>query len=384
MPDRPHVIDSDGHVMEPVDLWERRLPRRLRDRGPRPADPDGIVFVVDGHEVPRRDRLATRPGEPLQASVDPRFARAAAAGFDAASQLEAMDAEGIDLAVLFPSRALGVLGIDSLDAELAAESARAYNDWLAEFCSEGRGRLLGMGAVDLHDPGRAAREVQRCVTELGFAGVMMRPNPIAGRPLHHPVYEELWSTIEALDVPVCFHEGTAVLVPQVGPDRFERHGLWHVCSHPMEQQIAMVAMVLGGVLARHPKLRAGFMECGAGWLPYWAWRMDESWEMDGPRDSPDLTMPPSEYVRRQCAVTADSDEPTAADAARHLGVGGILWGSDYPHPDSKFPKALRSLRALPGLDEAAFGAILWDNPQRFFGPSLRASAAALGTAAPVG
>jgi uncharacterized protein len=106
--------------------------------------------------------------------------------------------------------------------------------------------------------------------------------------------------------------------------------------------------------------------------------------MDGPRDSPDLTMPPSEYVRRQCAVTADSDEPTAADAARHLGVGGILWGSDYPHPDSKFPKALRSLRALPGLDEAAFGAILWDNPQRFFGPSLRASAAALGTAAPVG
>jgi predicted TIM-barrel fold metal-dependent hydrolase len=318
-----------------------------------------------------------RRGEALQATTDARFGDGAARRFDAASQLGAMDMEGIDLAVLFPSRTLATLGIDDIDHELAAEVARAYNDWLAEFCAEDGGRLFGMAALDLHDPQRAAAEAQRCVTELGFVGVMMRPNPIAGRPLYHAAYEDLWSTIEELDVPVCFHEGTAVLVPQVGPDRFERHGLWHVCSHPMEQQIAMVAMVLGGVLARHPGLRAGFMECGAGWLPYWAWRMDESWEMDGARDCPDLTMPPSEYVRRQCVVGADSDEPTAADTVRHLGSGGMVWGSDYPHPDSKFPHALGSLRALPGISEDDLTHILWDNPQRFFGTRLRQAAVEL-------
>jgi predicted TIM-barrel fold metal-dependent hydrolase len=371
------VIDSDGHVLEPEDLWVRYMPSRLRHRAPRSVDDDLIVFRVDDVEVPRRDRLATRRGEKMPILTEQRFGKATAEHFSAASHLEGMDAEGIDVAVLFPSRGLGLLGIDAIDHELANAMARAYNDWLADFCADGRGRLLGAGMLDLHDPEAAAMEAQRCVRELGFPAVMARPNPVGGRQLYDPAYESLWATIEDLDVPICFHEGTAVHLPQVGPDRFERHAFWHACSHPMEQQIAMTAMVLGGVLHRHPQLRAGFLECGAGWLPYWMWRLDEHWEADGERDCPELSMSPSAYIRRQCYVSADSDEDTAVYTIRRLDRGNVLWGSDYPHPDSKYPLALASLRRLEGMTDEDLTAVLWENPRRFFGGSLEATASAL-------
>ena len=87
-----------------------------------------------------------------------------------------------------------------------------------------------------------------------------------------------------------------------------------------------------------------------------------------------LKMTPSEYVKRQCFVSADTEEEPAINAMSKMGGRNVLWASDYPHSDAKFPKALRTVSELPGF-EPFRESVLWRNPVEFFGPSLRAAAA---------
>lgn len=376
------VIDSDRHVVEPDDLWLTYMPEAMRDGAPKPTGPRSMFVEFDGvvGPPPSNFRQGGRSNGLLPFYADERYESAAAVDFDAASQVAAMDREGIDLAVMFPTRGLVVFGLAGVAPDLVESAATAYNSWLADFCSSGGGRLHGVGAISLYDVEGARREVRRCVEELGFVGIFIRPNPVLGRPLHHPDYEPLWREIAEAGVPLCIHEGASVSLPQVAVDRFEEHAYWHACTHPMEQQMAMASLVLGGVLERNPELRVAFLECGAGWLPYWMWRLDEAAELDE-HELPELSLEPSEYIRRQCFVSADTDEDTAPTASEALDGGNMLWGSDYPHPDAKFPHALTTLRGLPWSDPARFRRVVWDNPIEFFGGALARAASRLSPAA---
>ncbi|MGH9298232.1 MAG: amidohydrolase family protein, partial [Acidimicrobiales bacterium] len=335
--------------------------------------PRGGNFQFAGVPIPEPEWVADR----TKLFEADRFAEAAASNYDVASHFSAMDAEGIDLAVLFPSRGLLVPGVIDVDPSLIMLAAKAYNDWLADFCREGSQRLFGIGMLDLRDIDAARAEAIRCVEELGFVGLFLRPNVVEGKPLFDPKYEPLWATIADLDVPVCFHEGAKVRVPQVGPMELgNRWAFWHVCTHPHAQQIAMVALVMGGVLERHPSLRCAFLECGAGWLPYWMWRMDEHaeprlWRYQSVGDVADLSLTPSEYVRRQCFVSIESDEEPGRHAVEALGGTNIVWASDYPHIDSTFPGAVDAFLGLGGISKEEKRCILSDNPAAMFGPQVR-------------
>ena len=332
------VIDADGHVREPDDLWLGELGGAWGDQAPRVHTDDGGLFIsVGGREVPARQKYARQVESLTPADVD-RFEEAMADGFSAASQLAAMDREGVDHSVLFPTHGLALMGVDGVAPALTTAIAEVYNTWLAGFCAEGRGRLSGVGMVDPRDVEGAVGEARRCVEDLDFVGVFVRPNPVGGRSWHDAAYEPLWSAIEELDVPLCFHEGGAVLLPQVAVDRFDVHAFWHVCTHPMEQQMAMVAVLLGGVAERHPALRMAFLECGASWLPYWMWRMDEHVEAE-PTQFSGLSLRPSEYVRRQCFVGIDSDEERLGGLDHGVFLPFILI---YPHAD--VPIVQRSLQ----------------------------------------
>jgi predicted TIM-barrel fold metal-dependent hydrolase len=375
MLDGSKVIDSDRHVVEPDDLWLTYMPEAMRDRAPRPTSPRSMFIDFNGVVGPPSFsfRDGGRSKGVLPPYADPRYASAAEVEFDAASQLADMDAEHVDLAVMFPTRGLVVFGLAGVAPDLVGAAATAYNSWLADFCSASDARVYGVGAVSLYDVESARREVRRCVDELGFVGIFLRPNPVLGRPLHHRDYEPLWSEIAEAGVPLCFHEGGSVSLPQVAVDRFQEHALWHACTHPMEQQMAMASVVLGGVLERHPSLRVAFLECGAGWLPYWMWRLDEAAELDH-QEIGTLSLKPSEYIRRQCFVSADSDEETAPHSLDVLDGRHVVWGSDYPHPDAKFPHALTTLRALPWSVRSHFRRIVWENPLELFAESFRLAA----------
>ena len=110
-------------------------------------------------------------------------------------------------------------------------------------------------------------------------------------------------------------------------------------------------LTAGGVCERFPDVSLYFLEANGGWLVPWLERMDHhcrkyQWEVE------DLTMLPSEYFRRQCWISFDPDE---AMLRNYRGVPAgradrIIWASDYPHPDAKFPGVTEELtEALDGL-----------------------------------
>lgn len=365
---RHPIIDSDGHVMEPVDLWQRYTPAALRDRAPRPLSADvmtNAAMIIDGVQVGRQHKAYLDEDKA-------RFAMDVQADYSVKNQLAGMDKEGIAAAVLYPTRGLLIMGTSGIDPVVTTAAAAAYNQWLNEFCSEGNGRLFAAGMIDPRDIASARTEARRCVKEFGFTAIFLRPNPVNGLSWHDPAYDPLWAEIADLDVPVCFHEGSMVMLPQVGTDRFSEIALWHVCTHPMEQQMAMLSMIMGGVAERHPRLRMAFLECGAGWLPYWLWRMDEHHEKYHARLQ--LTMPPSAYAQRQCFVSIDSDEQTGMTVLdAEMGANPrTVWGSDYPHPDGKFPHALKTLAGLQGMEAERFRHVVLDAPQALYGARVKA------------
>jgi predicted TIM-barrel fold metal-dependent hydrolase len=147
------AMDSDMHVMEPADLWQRYIDREYADRAPAGLTRHNRDLAV---EVAGRTLPATRPPAPGFAArreqiIQDKYRDAMARGFDPASQIEAMDREGLDVAVLFPSRGLFVLGVDGLDPGLAAAIARAYNNWLYDFCQAAPDRMYGAAMVAPHD-----------------------------------------------------------------------------------------------------------------------------------------------------------------------------------------------------------------------------------------
>lgn len=363
------MIDADGHVMEPAGMWARYIEPRFRDRAPRVRrGPDGRSnFESGGRLSPRAECLSPAMREAFAARVKEYLAEPLRAGYDAASQVKAMDQGGIELAYLYPTQGLYVAAVDDLDPELAIAVCRAYNDWIVDFCAYAPDRLRPVAMlVGLHDPALAAAEARR-VADRRFPAVFVRPNPVQGRGLDDPAYEPLWTVCEQRGIAVGIHEGVGAHLPAAGADRFRTFFACHTASHPLEQMLAMLALVGGGVLERHPGLRVAFLEAGCGWVPYWLWRMDEHWEKTREvRGEPQLSLRPSEYFRRQCWVSCEPDEPYLGQVVSLIGEDRVLFASDYPHPDHRWPATAEAMRAQP-LAEAVKQKIVWDNACAFYG-----------------
>jgi predicted TIM-barrel fold metal-dependent hydrolase len=284
-------------------------------------------------------------------------------GHDAKARLADMDAEGLDVSVLFPTTGLYFAGV--ADPAVQQALCRAYNDWLRDWCSQDPRRLIGVAVLPQADVDASIAEAQRAVG-LGLRAVMLRPNPIRGRNLEDPVFEPLWSALEELGVPVALHEGTTQDVVQVGHDRFDNFLFRHALSHPLEQQIACLSLICGGVLERHPRLRVAFLESGCGWALYWLERLDEHMEEWGHASLP-LPLRPSEYFARQCYISCEPDERALPALISVLGDDNLLFASDYPHPDGIFPGVVAALADRADLSPGSKAKLLRDNALRCFG-----------------
>ncbi len=232
--------------------------------------------------------------------------------------------------------------------------------------------------VPLATPTAAAVELRRAVTELGFPAAFVRPNPCLGRSLSHPAYQSLWDAAEELDVPIGIHEGSSVIVPTLGSDRPFNPLILHAVSHSFEQMLACAQLIAFGVFERHPGLRCLFLESSGGWAPFWLERLNEQAASFG-GFCPDMTLQPSEYFARQCAISFEVDEHTLPALAPFVGSERIVWGSDYPHHDATFPGAVEAIRAtVAPCTTAAQVKILGLNARRLYRlPSPHVGPAAL-------
>ncbi len=372
------VMDSDMHIFEPPDLWQRYIDPKFEKRAPVGLNRhrrdmgltlDGVNIQFGAPLLPGRPQPAANPQvqervEQERRKQDAIYADGEENGWDPASQLRAMDTEGIDIAVLFPSRGLTVLAIDGMDPDLALAISQAYNNWLYEFCQGGPDRLYGAAMVPPFDVEYAVTETRRCVEELGLRCIFMRPNVVNGRNWHDPYYDPLWAECQRLQIPVGLHEGAnPPYINQVGSS-LGSNMLIHACSHPMEMMLAAVSFCGGGVLARFPELKVGFLEANCSWAPWLMWRLDEHYEAQGYRQ-PELKKPPSEHFKEQCFVNMEPGEWPA----KHLEDLGyrdtVVFSTDYPHGDGQYPHAVDSFLSMD-LSPDAKRKVLWDNCARLY------------------
>ena len=365
------ILDSDMHLMEPVDLWERYIDSKFRSEAPRGLTSENVRDLRMTHPDGRlwglpqtHGRRNSNQGHNFQKNQG-IYGSHAERGWTAEVQLEAMDIEGIDVAVLYPTRGLQALSEPNMEPNFAAALARAYNNWLYDFCERNPNRLLGAGMISPFDIDAAVAEVKRCIKELGFRAVFMRSTIMNGRNWFDDYYEPLWNALEEFEIPIGFHESSSSAARQTG-DIFEPNFmLRRAVAQPMEQMLGLVSLCSGGVLARHPKLHVAFLEANCTWLPWLLWRLDEGWEREGDIWARDLTRKPSDYFKKQCFVSVEPDEDGVKYVIDYIGTDRLVFSTDYPHGDSKFPRAVESFLQLD-ITEDNKRKLLWDNCAEFY------------------
>lgn len=369
------VMDSDLHVMETGDVYERYLDDAYRDQMPRYMGLAATNFPwwsVQGRPIPpwatAEDVIG--PQNFLDAPTENIYNERRRRGFDAAAALDAMDQEGIDVAVMYRTFAHMTVSIDDLEPGFAIALCRAFNDWLLDYCRADSARLLPSAILCLHDPELAAAEAERAVG-LGHVGVVLLPMPVSGRYFHDPACDVLWSTIQRLGVPLAFHGTSGGASDDYVSNRFvglpNFRTLNHSVSFPLELMMAMGSMTVGGVLERFPSLRVAFLEGNCGWLPWWLHRLDDQWGKYGGGERTRLSALPSEYFRRQCVIGTDVDEELLAVVIDELGDDNIVVSTDYPHADGAFPHAIETFLAIERVGTESKRKILWDNCRRLYG-----------------
>src|SRR5205823_1334037 len=126
--------------------------------------------------------------------------------------------------------------------------------------------------------------------------------------------------------------------------------LQHASSNPMEMMRAMATMIGGGVFERFPDLRVTYLESGCGWLPFWLERLDEHLELM-PESVPFLKHEPSEVFKSHCYISFEPDEYMLPHVARCVGDERIVYASDYPHFDAKFPYSVKEVAERRDLSD---------------------------------
>jgi predicted TIM-barrel fold metal-dependent hydrolase len=370
-----NVVDADGHILEPLDLWAKYIDPKFRDRAPRivMGENGKERLVIEEHAVGDGQRGIGRIGAvgARQGVVEGdtmAYKDGKPGGFDPHKRIPDMDADGIDAAFLYPSLGLFAGGIH--DPELAAATCRAYNRWLADYCKPYPDRLFGVAMLPMQDVDRAIGEMRFAKKELGFKGGFLRPNPYHGlKMMSDPMYEPFWAAAEDLDFSIGFHEGASSGMPTVGVDRFEGRGARHIVSHTMEMMLVCLSVIWGGVCERHPKLRIGFLESGGGWIAPWLDRMDRHFDDQGFNDS-GLTTRPSDLFRRNCWISFEPVEGSLHVLADYVGPHKIMWATDYPHPDGFFPGAPDMVRKqLVGLSAETSHQVMAGGAMGFYGLS---------------
>jgi len=381
-------IDSDGHILEPPTALLDYASAEYSDRiWHVETDEDGREWqVYNGFRHPAtglggtagfsdEDVARVLSGELQYTDVRP-------AAWNAPARLVDMDTDGIDQAVLYPTSMLGLQSVTDVAFGLA--QAQAYNNWCTDHVQQGAGRLFGAGALPpMHHPDHVAalaRELRRVAELPGMVSVFMRPNPaVEWRQFNDPVYDPIWAAAQEAGLPIAFHPFLAPDLPgacqglrlaelpvaagsplsvgtevtALGPPMSNIY-FTQAISNPVDVMSSLCFLTSGGVCERFPELKLIFLEANGGWLVPWLERLDHharkfSW------DVPWLKMLPSEYFRRQCWISFDPDEAMLAFTAQSplVGADRIIWASDYPHPDAKFPGVTEELaEALEGLSFA--------------------------------
>ncbi|HEY8694123.1 MAG TPA: amidohydrolase family protein [Chloroflexota bacterium] len=355
------VIDADTHVDETEATWEFMQPgeEALKPVTGYPANPDPTrrptrYWMIEG----RRQTRFTRDDERTKTTVEMREL------LDVSTRLRAMDQLGVDVQVIYPTLFL-VEGTDKPEAELALR--RSYNHWMADRCAKSGGRLRWVCLPPLRTMDKALDEL-RFAKEHGAVGVMKKGNQEADKWVSDAYFHQLYEEAERLDLPICFHTGSGV--PDFSPTNEFLLSSFMRITAPVPN--AFEAVVTFGISTKFPKLRFGFIEAGASWLPFLMYhlrrRLERLNDSTFGRLSYDMSADLLRSHRLYVTCQVDEDLPYLLKVA---GEDNIMVGSDFTHADSAmehtFAEALHARAAAGEITQTAVRKITQDNPKRFYG-----------------
>lgn len=355
------VIDADGHVDESAVDWAARLPAKYRDVAPQfPPDSSGVRrFLVEGKQWPTVPHFFGSFGKGPSPQKGNHWTNRPGMG-DPRARLIDMDEEGIDVGVLYGTYiGLGAISLIE-DAGFRSAMCRAYNDWLAEYCSVNPNRLKGVALVPVGSPD-AADEIRRAVTDLGHVSAMILTNHLGQIPsdeVFHPIYQVL----EELDVPLSVH---IISTNSVGVERLDRFAMKHA-FYALDVMLAAGAICGGGVMDRFQKLKVVFLEAGCGWVPWLMDRLHEHAEIL-PDQFPWLTADPAEHLKSDRVwYSFEPDEMTVPMVAQLVGEDRLIYASDYSHWDCSCPDTVKIVLARDDLSDGLKQKVLSSNAARLF------------------
>ncbi|GAC1651084.1 MAG: hypothetical protein NVS4B6_27010 [Mycobacterium sp.] len=307
--------------------------------------------------------------------------------WDSDRRLADLEADGQVAEVLYPNTIppfypIGSLvaqppAMTALDAERRWAGLRAHNRWLADFCDQAPGRRGGIFQITLHDLDASIQEMRWAKDRGLFGGIVLPGAPPGGDvpQLHDSYYEPLWHACSDLEIVVNHHGGSAT--PVMGPTGVDR--VLFMLESPFYSHRAFSALVLGGVLERHPNLQLVFTEQGTAWIGDELLKLDHMVERlansRGSRESAwgrevaeTLSLKPSQYWARQCHVGSSFIRAHEVADRASAGVDRIMWGSDYPHQEGTGPYSVEALRwCFSSVPEGEVRAMLGGNAATVYG-----------------
>ena len=364
------VISSDSHVFEPPDLWTTRIDSKFRDRAPRMqrvGETDQLY--VEGDQMIAGIGLISNAGARFDApetiSAFGRFEDVHVGGYDPDEHLRDMKLDGVSAEVLYPSQGLFCFKI--VDSELMSATFRAYNDWLAEFCETNPARLKGQAMINLDDVQDGIKELERAAKS-GLVGGMITEYPQEDRRYDSPEYLPFWAAAQDLNMPLSLHTATQ----REGRSRSAGATSVRDASARSTKVVlpakSICDMIFSGVFERFPGLRVAIVEFELSWAPYLLTTMDYTYHERHEEASYRFKggLRPSDFFHRNIYLSFQEDG-VGIRLRDIIGVDQLMWGSDYPHAESTFPKSREILdQILEGVPQEDRVKIVGSNAARLY------------------
>jgi predicted TIM-barrel fold metal-dependent hydrolase len=367
------VYDSDTHVNPAAEILEGYV-----DPGFRPRLAELVPYRLGGSGGFHNYRVATKFYRRILGEAAPRetftgresrwrggrMPRPGTQDDRAENRVKDMDDEGTDVHFLIPGSWLSLIGLP--DPALEVGMIRAYHRHMADFCGEFPSRLKGLIVASTRDVAAAVREIR----EWGNSNwaVAVKPLLPTNMPPDHPDLDPIWRAAAEHDLAIAHHSSTWNPPHYPGyQDLWDNIFLGRMASHPWGAMRFVGSFIGGGIFDRFPSLRMGVLECGFGWLPFWARRMDEQARYVG--GTAPLKQAPSKYLtggRFFCSIERQEGEDMFNAVTGFLGDDILMYASDYPHSECQFPQSVDNILAWSSLKPDRQKKLLNDNATRFF------------------